>query len=321
MDQLRSSGSTRTHVLFNEETVTIFTRTYSPEEDAAPWPETQWSDWPQSCRSLSWRSLDRGRWGCWGSWLCSGWAARTVALQKEGWGWWCLHQWWDVSSQPHSPAKGSCSPLMSIDWGMLPTSMQDTCLGVFLKRSLGGASISWDRKNFSGCVMGGRKPRPNRTDTERFWFCTAGCKRETNCSYRTGLSPAPPRKVLGSAGARTRRRTGSRPAARFGTSPRAGRERWAAAGSWAAGPAAVAAWPEPNPPWSGPPSQSNDGSAWRGSRRCCCRPHPRWCSAGWTVPSGPESSFPATVRSQAENVRVPDSKVFLYNYSDALTPR
>lgn len=47
---------------------------------------------------------------------------------------------------------------MSMDCGMLPTSMQDTCLGVFLKRSLGGANISWERKNFSGCVMGGRKP-------------------------------------------------------------------------------------------------------------------------------------------------------------------
>lgn len=39
---------------------------------------------------------------------------------------------------------------MSMDWGMLLTSMQDTCLGVFLKRSLGGANMSWDRKNFSG---------------------------------------------------------------------------------------------------------------------------------------------------------------------------
>lgn len=47
---------------------------------------------------------------------------------------------------------------MSTDCGMLLTSMQDTCLGVFLNRSLGGANISWERKNFSGCVMGGRKP-------------------------------------------------------------------------------------------------------------------------------------------------------------------
>lgn len=47
---------------------------------------------------------------------------------------------------------------MSMDWGILLTSMQDTCLGVFLNRSLGGANISWDRKNFSGWVMGGRKP-------------------------------------------------------------------------------------------------------------------------------------------------------------------
>lgn len=47
---------------------------------------------------------------------------------------------------------------MSTDWGMLATSMQDTCRGVFLNRSRGGASISWDRKNFSGWVMGGRKP-------------------------------------------------------------------------------------------------------------------------------------------------------------------
>lgn len=68
-----------------------------------------------------------------------------------------------------SPAKASCSPLMSMGCGMLPTSMQDTCLGVFLNRSLGGANISWDRKNFSGCVMGGRKPEgshdPAQTDT------------------------------------------------------------------------------------------------------------------------------------------------------------
>lgn len=39
---------------------------------------------------------------------------------------------------------------MSTGCGMLPTSMQDTWRGVFLKRSRGGANISWDRKNFSG---------------------------------------------------------------------------------------------------------------------------------------------------------------------------
>lgn len=49
---------------------------------------------------------------------------------------------------------------------MLPTSMQDTCLGVFLNRSLGGANISCDKKNFSGCVMEGRKPGGSR-DTHR----------------------------------------------------------------------------------------------------------------------------------------------------------
>lgn len=53
---------------------------------------------------------------------------------------------------------------MSTDCGMLLTSMQDTCLGVFLNRSLGGANISWDRKNFSGCVMGGRKPATGSRD-------------------------------------------------------------------------------------------------------------------------------------------------------------
>lgn len=77
---------------------------------------------------------------------------------KPVWVYWMFLQGNRTWSCVHTPASASCSPLMSMDWGMLPTSMQDTCLGVFLKRSLGGANISWERKNFSGWVMGGRNP-------------------------------------------------------------------------------------------------------------------------------------------------------------------
>eukprot|EP00069_Balaena_mysticetus_P018386 bmy_11060T0 len=37
---------------------------------------------------------------------------------------------------------------------MFPTSIKAICRGVFLKSSRGGASISWERKNFSGGVIG-----------------------------------------------------------------------------------------------------------------------------------------------------------------------
>jgi len=122
---------------------------------------------------------------------------------------------------------------------------------------------------------------------------TRRCASHTDArTHRRAPSPAPPRQVTGSAGARTRRRRGWRPAAPCGTSPTAGRGRWAAAGSWAAGPAAGGAWPAPSPPWSAPPSRSSDGSGWRGSRRCWCMPPPIWCSAGWTAPSGRGSWYP-----------------------------
>ncbi|KAI1241693.1 hypothetical protein IHE44_0005180 [Lamprotornis superbus] len=62
------------------------------------------------------------------------------------------------SHKPSSPANASCSPLMSTDWAMFPTSIAAICRGVFLNSSLGGANISCERKNFSGGVMGGKKP-------------------------------------------------------------------------------------------------------------------------------------------------------------------
>lgn len=57
--------------------------THSPEEDVVPSPETLWSDWPRSCRSPSWRSLDPGRWAGWENWPCSEWAAPTDALKEN----------------------------------------------------------------------------------------------------------------------------------------------------------------------------------------------------------------------------------------------
>lgn len=56
------------------------------------------------------------------------------------------------------PAKASWRPLISTDWPMFPTSIEAICRGVFLNSSLGGANISWERKNFSGGVIGGKKP-------------------------------------------------------------------------------------------------------------------------------------------------------------------
>lgn len=213
---------------------------------------------------------------------------------KPVWVYWMFLQGNRTWSCVHTPASASCSPLMSMDWGMLPTSMQDTCLGVFLKRSLGGANISWERKNFSGWVMGGRNPGHIYTSCVGHDALVVLLGNEYRAmpllhTHLTAASPAPPRLAQGSAGGRTRRRMGLRPAVRCDTSPRAGRGRWAAAGSWAAGPAAGGASPAPSPPWSVPLSRSNDGSGWRGSRRCWCRPPPRWCPAGWTAPSGPAS--------------------------------
>lgn len=125
-------------------------------------------------------------------------------------------------------------------------------------------------------------------------------KKSRRESYLTAPSPAAPLPARSSAGGRTQRRTGWQPAARSGTSPRAGRGRWAAAGSLVAGRAAGVAWPTPSLPWSALPSRSNGGSGSRGSRRCWSKPPPRWCSAGSTVPSERESlwwsAFPASFR-------------------------
>lgn len=76
------------------------------------------------------------------------------------------------------PANANWRPLISTDWPIFPTSIDTICLGVFLKSSLGGANISWERKNLSGGVIAGKKPLKKK----KLFYSTSNFQRSYSIS-------------------------------------------------------------------------------------------------------------------------------------------